>query len=169
MYNEGKYSPIYILIMGYKKIALIALVFIGYVLCTSPECYIASGMTTRSLGYGCFTLLALLAAVRFFYVMQVACHAAVREMREQQKKELAERNIKIVYPTLKGLRYIMKQALVMAAEITVFSVIVMLLAPFVWEYILYPFWYVFLGIGMVFFGIFAICTAFMSKVDSDAT
>lgn len=153
--------------MSYKKIALIALVFIGYVLCTSPECYIASGMTTRSLGCGCFTLLALVAATWFLYEMQLTCHSAVCEMREQQRKELAERNIKIVYPTLKGLVYILKQALVMAVEVAVFIAIVMLLAPFVWEYVIYPFRYVFLGAGLALFGAFAVCSAFIPKVKDD--
>lgn len=150
-----------------KKIALVALVFAGYVLCTMPECFIAAGVTTKSLGYGCFTILALVLGVWFLYVMQITCHEAVQAMREQQRKELAERNIEIVVPTLQGVLYILKQGVVVAAELVVFIALVMLLLPLVWDYVIYPCRYILFGICFVAFGIMALCSAFMPKVEVD--
>lgn len=146
-----------------KKIFLF-LIIVGGILFFMPKLLIFADVTTKMLGTMFWAVAGLIACSVLLYKFQRYCDEAVQQMREQKKRELAKKNIEIVYPTVRSVMKVLAYCLPRLFGAILIGVGAYLALSFAWYLILPVLKYFAYAAGVCFAVLLVVC-AMTTKSD----
>lgn len=136
----------------------------GSILLLVPEMFVLGNISTKMLGHAILTGTILVGIGLFLYRFQLICDDAAHRMRTQKEQELAEKNIKIIYPTVKSIAVLLLRCLPRILMLCFALVFIYFILVLLW-YIVHPILeYAAYTISMVLV-LILLCGAFTSKSD----
>lgn len=136
----------------------------GSILLLVPEMFVLGNVSTKMLGHAILAGTVMVGIGFLLYRFQLICDDAAHRMRTQKEQELAEKKIKIIYPTVKSIAVLLLRCLPRILMFAFMLVFLYFILALLW-YIVHPILeYAAYTISMVLV-LVLICGAFVSKSD----
>lgn len=146
------------------KKTILFLIIVGGILFFMPKLLIFADVTTTMLGTMFWAVAGLIVCSVLLYKFQRYCDDAVQQMREQKKRELAEKNVEIIYPTVRVVMKVLAYCLPRLFGACLIGLGAYLALSFAW-YLILPVLKYFAYAACVFFAILLVVCAFTTKSD----
>ena len=146
-----------------KKV-VVFLIIIGGILFLMPQVEIVADVTTKMLGTMLWAVAGFGVGCALLYRFQKFCDRVAHQLYEQKKRELAERNVEIVYPSVRAIGSMLAHFLPRLLGVCFVALAIYLAISFAWYLILPVLKYAAYAIGTIVL-ILLLCCVFTTKSD----